>query len=114
MHWRVFIEVAAGLTLPAKAVATGNVAATVEPRAIRSWLIAAPLLVSAPERGGEELQPGAQGRVFSALEQASSGLHSGRAAPSLRATRKLSWSGVRECARTLALRAERCMMSGER
>ena len=53
MHWRVFIEVAAGLTLPAKAVATGNVAATVEPRAIRSWLMAAPLLVSAPERGLE-------------------------------------------------------------
>ena len=41
MHWRVFIEVAAGLTLPAKAVTTGNVAATVEPRAIRSWLMAA-------------------------------------------------------------------------
>ena len=61
MHWRVFIEVAAGLTLPAKAVTTGNVAATVEPRAIRSWHMAAPLLVSAPERGGKRLEQGAQG-----------------------------------------------------
>ena len=108
MNGQVSIEVAAGLTLAAKAVTTGNVAATVEPRAIRLWLMAAPLLVSAPERGGKRLEQGAQVRVFSAPEQASSGLHSGRAAPSLRATRKLSWSGVRECARTLALRAERC------
>ena len=62
---RVSIEVAAGLTLVAKAVATGNVEATVEPQAIRSWLMAAPLLVSAPERGGERLEQGAQGTEIS-------------------------------------------------
>ena len=70
MNGQVSIEVAAGLTLAAKAVTTGNVAATVEPRAIRSWLMAAPLLVSAPERGGERLEQGAQGTEISCLEQA--------------------------------------------
>ena len=70
MNGRVSIEVAAGLTLAAKAVTTGNVAATVEPRAIRLWLMAAPLLVSAPERGGERLEQGAQGTEISCLEQA--------------------------------------------
>ena len=70
MNGLASIEVAAGLTLAAKAVTTGNVAATVEPRAIRSWLMAAPLLVSAPERGGERLEQGAQGTEISCLEQA--------------------------------------------
>ena len=63
-------EMAAGLTLPAKAVMAGNEAATLEPRAMHSWLMAAPLLLSAPPRAGKLLQPGAQGTRFSALEQA--------------------------------------------
>ena len=109
MNGRVSIEVAAGLTLAAKAVTTGNVAATVEPRAIRSWLMAAPLLVSAPERGGERLEQGAQGTEISCLEQAlTSGLHSRTRASGVRATGKVLRGGraaLRECASGVFLRA---------
>ena len=61
-------EMAAGLTLLAKAVMTGNVAVTLEPRAMCLWLMAAPLLLSAPPRAVKLLLPGAQGTRFSALE----------------------------------------------
>ena len=63
-------ETAAGLSLVAKAVTTGNVAATLEPRAMPLWLMAALLLLSAPLRAVKLLLPGAQGTRFSALEQA--------------------------------------------
>ena len=63
-------DMAAGLTLPAEAVMAGNKAATLEPRAMHSWFMAAPLLLSAPPRAGKLLQPGAEGTRFSALEQA--------------------------------------------
>ena len=64
MNGRAYVGMAAGLTLSAKAVMTGNVAATLEPSAMHSWIMAAPLLLSAPPRAVKLLLPGAQGTRF--------------------------------------------------
>ena len=70
MNGRASIEAAAGLTLPAPAVTTGNVTAAVETRGMPLWHMAALLLLSAPAHAGKRLAPGAQGTWISALEQA--------------------------------------------
>ena len=106
MNGQVSIEVAAGLTLAAKAVTTGNVAATVEPRAIRSWLMAAPLWSRRPnavESGWSKALK--EQRYFDWSKLLTSGFRGGVAAPWLHAPVMVLRCGVRECASGVFLRA---------